>query len=206
MLQEYFDELSKVSCRPSTLLDRAAVLEQSEMFAFHPAISELHAYILDEENTSNHHLLITAGPLAGSIYFLCHDGESRVVFKDSKSFLNAVCEADSQEISVEDIHPVLSPLTTDQASLSHFLKDLLLRGEYNDLVTTLVPSLDLQDLPLLKMLALDPDFFLGEAVAREIEKRPSADLFPIAAACAEHPHPQVARAGMRALQCIERLR
>ena len=38
-----------------------------------------------------------------------------------------------------------------------------------ELVVSLVPSLDLQDLSLLQLLANNVDFFLGEAIAMEIE-------------------------------------
>jgi hypothetical protein len=203
MLQRYFDELGRVDCRCSSLLAPDAVLERSEEFAFHPTISALRAYILDDENTSDHHFLITAEPLAGGIFFLSHDGESRVVFENSMNFLLAVRDAGTRGLSVSDLHPDLSPVVSDQASLSHLVRNTLERGARNDLVLSVIPSLDLKDSALLRKLVSDADFFLGEAVAMEIEKRPSIELLPIAALCAEHSHPQVANAGARAVRRIQ---
>jgi len=68
MLQEYFDKLKHVDGKPSWLFDPKAVVEKNRLFAFHPAVQELHAYVLDDENTSNHHFLITAEPLAGCVF------------------------------------------------------------------------------------------------------------------------------------------
>jgi hypothetical protein len=94
-------------------------------------------------------------------------------------------------------------VVSDQASLSHLVRNTLERGARNDLVLSVIPSLDLKDSALLRKLVSDADFFLGEAVAMEIEKRPSIELLPIAALCAEHSHPQVANAGARAVRRIQ---
>lgn len=80
MLHKYFDELKNTDHLPSSLFSPQSVVEQSKLFASHPALRELGAYVLDDENTSSHHCLITAEPLAGSVFFLSHDGDSRVVF------------------------------------------------------------------------------------------------------------------------------
>lgn len=204
MLQEYFSELERGAFMWSSLFDPEAVVEQSKAFAFHPAVRELHAYVLDDENTSNHHFLITAQPLAGSVFFLSHDGDSRVVFESAADFLTAVRDAQAQGLSVSDFHPPVSPVARDQTALKNFIHALLHR-ECNDLVVSLVPSLDLKDLPLLQVLVRDADFFLGEAVAMEIEKRPSRDLLPIAISCTDHIHPQVSGAGSRALKRIQQI-
>ncbi|MBD8658271.1 hypothetical protein IFT68_21900 [Oxalobacteraceae sp. CFBP 13730] len=204
MLQEYFDQLKCADWTSSSLLDAKTVVEQSKIFASHPAVHELHGYVLDDENTSNHHLLITAPPLAGSVFFLSHDGDSRVVFESAADFLDAVGKAQAEGLSVSDLHPRLSPVAKDQTGMANFIHALL-RRECNDLVVSLVPSLGLDDLPLLQLLASDADFFLGEAVAIEIEKRPSKALLPVAVTCAEHVHPQVSVAGSRAVRRIQRL-
>jgi hypothetical protein len=204
MLQEYFDQLKCADWASGSLFDAETVVEQSKLFAFHPAVQELHGYILDDENTSNHHLLITAPPLAGSVFFLSHDGDSRVVFESAAHFLDAVRKAQAEGLSVSDLHPRLSPVAKDQTALPNFIYALLCR-ECNDLVVSLVPSLDLEDLSLLQLLASDADFFLGEAVAIEIEKRPSKALLPMAVTCAEHVHPQVSVAGSRAVRRIQQL-
>jgi hypothetical protein len=69
MLQEYFDQLKYVDWTSSSLFDAETVVEQSKLFAYHPAVQELHGYVLDDEKTSNHHFLITVEPLAGSVFF-----------------------------------------------------------------------------------------------------------------------------------------
>lgn len=202
MLQEYFDELKCADWIPSSLFNAETVVEQSKLFAFHPAVRELHGYVLDDENTSNHHFLVTVEPLAGSVFFLSHDGDSRVVFESAADFLDCVRKAQAEGLSVSDLHPWLSPVARDQTALANFIHALL-RQECNDLVVCLVPSLDLENLSLLQLLASDADFFLGEAVAMEIEKRPSEALLPIAITCADHAHPQVAVAGSRAMRRIQ---
>lgn len=204
MLQKYFDELKRADWTSSSLFDAETVVEQSKLFAFHPTVRELHGYILDDENTSNHHFLITVEPLAGSVFFLSHDGDSRMVFESVTDFLDSVRKAQAEGLSVSDLHPRLSPVASDQAALANFIHALHCQ-ECNDLIVSLLPSLDLEDLPLLQLLANDADFFLGEAVAMEIEKRPSKTLLPIAITCADHVHPQVSVAESRALRRIKPL-
>jgi hypothetical protein len=204
MLQEYFDQLKRADWTFSSLFDAETVVAQSKLFAFHPVVQELHGYVLDDENTSNHHFLITAEPLAGSVYFLSHDGDSRVVFESAADFLGAVLKAKTEGLSASDLHPHLSPVANDQLALAKFIHELLGRV-FNDLVVSLVPSLDLEDLSLLQRLASDADFFLGEAVAMEIEKRPSKALLSVATTCADHSHPQVSIAGSRAVRRIRQL-
>lgn len=205
MLQGYFEQLSGLARGFDSLLLPESVLERNKQFAYHPIISTLGAYILDDENTSNHHFLVTKKPLAGTVFFLSHDGESRVVFEDTMGFLRAISDAATQGVSVSDLHPLLSPVAADQASLSHFLRSVFEQGDCNELVVSLIPSLDLKDTALLQEFVNDSDFFLGEAVALEIEKRPSLFLMAIAALCAEHRHPQVANAGARAVRRIGQL-
>ena len=204
MLQEYSDQLQGADWTSSSLFDAETVVEQSKLFAFHPAVQELHGYVLDDENTSNHHFLITAEPLTGSVFFLSHDGDSRVVFESAADFLHSVYKAQAEGLSVTDLHPPLSPVAKDQTALANFIYALL-RRECNDLVASLVPSLNLEDLSLLQLLASDAYFFLGEAVAMEIEKRPSKALLPIAVTCVDHVHPQVSVAGSRAVRRIQQL-
>lgn len=205
MLEQYFDQIRHADRLPNSLFAPEKVVEQSKLFASHPAVQTFHAYVLDDEGTSNHHLLMTAAPLAGAVFFLSHDGDSRVVFDSAAQFLTAVREAHVQEVSVSEFHPHQSPMVKDQAALADFIRTLHERGECSDLIVSLVPSLDLEDLSLLQLLVSDADFYLGEAVAMEIEKRPSRTLLPIAIACASHRHPQVAGAGARAVRRIQQI-
>lgn len=204
MLQEYFNELKRADWIPSSLFDAETIVEQSKIFAFHPAVRGLHGYVLDDEKTSNHHFLITVEPLAGSVFFLSHDGDSRIVFESVTDFLGAVRKAQAEGLAVSDLHPHFSPVAADQTALANFIRSLH-RQKCNGLIVGLLPSLDLQDMPLLQLLANDADFFLGEAVAMEIGKRPSKALQPIAITCANHVHPQVSVAGSRALRRIKQL-
>jgi hypothetical protein len=205
MLQDYFKQLSGANRAFGSLLMPEVVLERSKLFAYHPIISTLGAYILDDENTSNHHCLVTKEPLAGTVFFLSHDGDSRVVFADTMSFMQAVSDAAIQGVSVSDLHPALSPIAANQTSLSQFLRSVFERGDCNELVVSLIPSLDLKDIALLQEFANDSDFYLGEAVAMEIEKRPAPFLLAVAASCAENCHPQVASAGARAVRRVGQL-
>ncbi|PWB21190.1 hypothetical protein DCO45_01970 [Comamonas sp. JNW] len=77
--------------------------------------------------------------------------------------------------------------------------------EWNDVVVALIPSLSLEDKDLLHRLVADDDFFLGEAVAMAIQKRPDQALLTMAQLAAAHAHPQVARAGKLAVKRIHQL-
>jgi hypothetical protein len=137
-----------------------------------PAI--LQAYF--DADTSNHHLLLTCSPLAASVLFLSHDGDTRVVFNSASAFLEAVRKARDSGLDVPELHPACSPVAQDQAALSTFIRGLLDAADLGDAVVALVPSMDLQDADLLRRLAQDEDFHLGEAVGIEIGKRPSPAL------------------------------
>lgn len=206
VLQRYFDELARVDREGTPLLLPESVMAQTELFAYHPIIQQLGGYVLDDADTSNQHLLLTTPPLAGSVFFLSHDGDTRVVFDSASAFLEAVRTARDRGMDVPDLHPALSPPATDQLGLGVFIRSLLETGDSTELVVALVPSLDLRDTALLVQLADDEDFYLGEAVALEIGKRPSTELLPIAERCAAHPHTQVAQAGERAVGKIRALR
>src|SRR5436190_17198157 len=47
---------------------------------FHPIVQVLRGVILDDSNTSNHHVYLAAAPCAGAVLFLNHDGDSQIVF------------------------------------------------------------------------------------------------------------------------------
>jgi hypothetical protein len=134
----------------------------------------LQAYF--DADTSNHHLLLTRSPLAASVLFLSHDGDTRVVFDSASAFLEAVRKARDSGLDVPELHPACSPAVQDQAALSTFIRGLLDAADLGDAVVALVPSMDLQDADLLRRLAQDEDFHLGEAVGIEIGKRPSPAL------------------------------
>lgn len=204
VLQDYFDASASIDEDVPHLLSRIAVLEQSERFAYHPVVEQLGGFILDDADTSDHHVLATGSPLIGNVVFLSHDGDTRAVFETGAAYLAAVRVAHARGIEVTDLHPDQSPIAKDQGALSAFVRSLL-ASELGDVVVSLIPSLNLEDIDLLQRLAEDENFFLGEAVASEIYKRPSAALLSIAELCAAHLHPQVARAGLRAVKRIHLL-
>lgn len=208
LLSAYFHLLSDGDYSHTTLLSPIAVQEYSEEFSFHPAVQLFGGYVLDDLGTSNHHLLITTGPLAGCVYYLSHDDDSRVVFATSSDFLAAVLQAQQTEQDSSDLHPALSPLAKNQSALSALITELLDSGddEAEDLLPSLLPSVDLNDLALLQRLATSDNFYLGEALAHEIIKRPAAHLLPIAQLCAAHAHSQVSGVGAKAVRSIQALR
>lgn len=204
LLRQYLDEVANMEMAGTALLSENAICQQSAVFAQLAIVSRLGGYVLDDANTSDHHLLVTNPPLRGSVFFLAHDGDSRVVFDGTATFLNAVRAACDHGIDASEMHPSHSPLAADQKALSFYVQELLLAGDATDLVVCLIPSMDLRDTELLRRLVRDEDFYLGEAVANAIAQRPSLALEPIAAACVAHVHPQVASAGMRAIKSIRK--
>jgi hypothetical protein len=204
-LDEYFAAIDAPGFAALGLLPRDRASDLTEAMRGHPVVDLLQGRVLDDPQTSNHHLLLGRAPLAGRVLYLTHDGDSRVVFDSLADFVAAVRQASEQGLDVEELHPELSPLVDGQPPLGGLIRELLQQESGVDVVLTLIPSLDLGDLALLETLARDDDFFLGEAVAMAIEWRPSRALRAVAALCQAHPHIQVSRAGTRALRRIDAL-
>ena len=169
----------------------------------HPIVDALDGVVLDDVETSNHHVYVNAGPLKGAVFFLCHDGNSRIVYGSLVEFLSAAIRARSEGQWLEDQHPLRSPIAVDQAGLSTWIRQLLALDNWDELVPPFVPSLDLSDSLLLRELASDEDFFVAESVALEISARPTLQLTQIAELCAQHRHPQASRAGKMGLAAIQ---
>ena len=174
--------------------------------AYHPLVQQLGALVLDDTNTSDHHLLAMQGPLAGHVVFLSHDADSRPVFASWADWLRAAEVALQQGCDVAELHPARSPIATDQVGLAAALQALV-AADASEAAIALLPSLDLSDArhaALLQAWAIDDDFYLGEALALQIALRPDARLQALAERCASHPHPQVAHAGHSALRALHR--
>lgn len=184
------------------LLTPARVGALTRRFSSHPSVCHLDGLVLDDPETSDHHVLLRQAPFAGQVLFLAHDGDSRVVFASLAAFLDAADEAKVHGVALEALHPRVSPRPAAQSEVSRFIADLLDQGEA-DVALMLMASMDLADTALLTRLVSHQDFLLGEAVALEIAKRPSPALKPVAALCAAHSHPQVARAGALAWQAVQ---
>ncbi len=204
-LDAYFAVIDSPAFAGLGLLPRDAAAALTEDLSGHPVVDALQGQVLDDPDTSNHHLLLDRAPLAGCVLYLTHDGDSRVVFDSLAGFIEAAREAGAQEVDLSDLHPERSPLAGDQQALGDLIRQLLQEETGVDVVTALIPSLDLHDLALLETLARDEDFYLGESVALAIAKRPSRALRQVAALCQAHPHAQVAQAGARALRRIDAL-
>lgn len=202
-LLAHFEELDGALSPP--LLDAAAAVDLTRTLrGFHPVVRALDGVILDDEDTSDHHVYLGRPPLAGMVLFLSHDGDTRVVFSSLEEYREAVRAARESDGWITDLHPAAAPLAADQPALGAFVTALLDR--YDDdagaVVTAVIPSLDLRDTAPLSRLATHEDFYLGEAVANEITRRPRADLAEVARLCASHAHFQVAEAGARAVRAV----
>ncbi|MBE1158984.1 hypothetical protein [Dyella acidiphila] len=169
----------------------------------HPLIQFFNGLVLDDPNTSDHHILLRWHPFEGCVLFLPHDDDSRVVFRSLGDFLDGVRRCKESGQPLREMHPELSPVPSDQVALSRVIRDLI-EGADDDIsiALALIPSMDLSDVTLLERMAVDQNFYLGEAVANEIAKRPSVDLKPIALLCSKHSHIQVANAGAEALNAF----
>jgi hypothetical protein len=187
------------------LLDPAQSAALTQDLAFHPLVATLGGILLDDPETSNFHLYLTSSPLSGGIFYLSHDGDSQLVFPSQGALMSALGEASPQDRFLEDLHPPCAPLAQDQAALGRFIDGLLDSHEDDDIavVLVLIPSLALSDCGLLDRLAAHEDFFVAQALADAIAKRPAAGLRGLAERCHAHPHPQVASAGARALAAVD---
>lgn len=173
--------------------------------SFHPVAERLGGIVLDDPDTSNHHLLLTVGPCAGAVLYLDHDGDTRIVYADLASFREAAQQAMEEESFLGDLQEPGGVMLKDQPQLSALVAELLEEEseESSAVILALLPSLNLSNKALLMKLASSSDFFVVEALAMAIALRPKKLLKPIAELCAKHKHPQVARAGKQALAKIK---
>ncbi|MBB4635212.1 hypothetical protein [Longimicrobium terrae] len=204
----YFERVQGAAI-PHLLKSRNAADLTLTFREFHPVIQVLGGVVLDDEDTSDHHLYLTRPPLAGMILHLSHDGDSHVVFPSLDAYLSAAQAARDSGDAIAGFHPPQTPRAADPRALGALITELL--DGYDEestamIVATVLPSLDLVDADLLSRLAAHEDFYLGEAVANEIARRPSRELAAVARLCAAHRHPQAAAAGTRALEAIAAIR
>lgn len=172
---------------------------------FHPIVSTLRGVILDNADTSNHHVYLSLPVCAGSVLYLAHDGDSRIVFPGLNEFVTACQKAMASGNCLRSYHPAVAVLLPNQPELGQLTRDLLDGRHDCDgsvVALSLIPSIDLSDFPLLRRLASDDDFYIAEAIGDAIAQRPRSDLEPVAELCANHPHVQASAAGKRALTAI----
>jgi hypothetical protein len=183
------------------LLDNASANALTEKFDFHPAVKKLDGLVLDDPNTSNHHILLRRHPFVGQVLYLSHDGESRIVFASLAHLLEAANQAKADDVDFREMHPDLSPQPEDQEAVSNMIRQLVDEEEI-EVAVMLIPSMNMTDIDLLATLASNDNFYLGEVIAEEIAKRPAESLRQIALLCSQHRHPQVSMAGAKALQAL----
>lgn len=186
------------------LLSLSQAAETTSMLRCHPLLQAVGGIVLDDPDTSNHHVYCVDSPMRGAVLYLSHDGESRIVFSSIDEFLDAASRTRQHGGFLSDQHPVCSPMAPDQAALTKLLEHHIQSGQDDDMVValSLVPSWDLLDRALLERLATHSDFLAAEALAMEIAKRPAAHLLSAAQLCRQHGHPQVAEAGAHAVKVI----
>lgn len=209
-LVEYFQQIADGSYSRNwnaelNLLTLDEALDFTSDLEFYPIVDALRGVVLDDPNTSNHHLCLSHPVCDGCIFYLCHDGDSKVVFPNLAQFLTSCRVAKERGVRLASLHPRGGVVLRDQAGLSALITDL--RGgnhdfDGDDVVVSLIASMDLTNLPLLDQLVRDENFYLAEAIGDAIECRPRTELRPLAEMCANHPHPQAAAAGTRAIAAI----
>lgn len=208
-LLAYFSELaseafvaSNADARGELLSIDAAIAETRMLDGLHPLMSMLGALVLDETNTSDYHVYLAKPPLQGCIMFLSHDGESRIVYDSPQRFLDAV-KAGTNYSSLEDLHPLHSPIVADQSGLARFIEANLDHDDVDMIMSVAIGCLEVEDTALTRQLATHDDFYVVEALGEAITLRPAPELLGLADLCAAHPHPQAAQAGRRAQRAIE---
>jgi hypothetical protein len=184
------------------LLDAEVADRISDQMLDHPVIRELGGLVLDDPDTSNFHVCVGWPPLRGQVFYLDHDGDSRVVFTTLEELLAAAEQALATGATLREMHPATSPRAVDPAALALSIEHRVMAGADDGLAEALIPSMELTDLLLLRRLVTDEDFFVAQAIGDAIAARPSGQLLPIAQVLALHPHPQASEAGRRALEAI----
>lgn len=210
----YFDQIADGSFRDHNefevnLLPIADAVRWTNDFRdFHPLVQVLGGVILDDPNTSNHHVYLSVPPCEGVVLFLNHDGDSRIVFPTLAAYADAARRSISDCRDLRSFHPDGGVLIANQDGLHRLITDLYDRpeGDGIDVILALIPSSDLNDVTLLQRMANDDDFYVVEAIGNAITRRPRSELQPVALVCRDHSDPQVSRAGERAMAAIEALR
>lgn len=211
-LVEYFDTfpIADHSDPVVGLLPLADALAMSVNFhTFHPLAEALGLVVMDDANTSNHHCYMTRGPLAGSILYLAHDGDTAVAYARLGDYLRAVTTARETGVSLDEQYHVQDRTTCvaapDQALLATTIHGLISTDNDETAVAQLlvyISALDLSDVALLEALARHSDMYVVEAVGNAIASRPRPELLAVAELVTRHEVVQVANAGRRAIAAI----
>ncbi len=175
---------------------------------FHPLVQTLGGVILDDPNTSNHHVYLSQPVFGGAVLFLNHDGDSRIVFRNLSEFLDAARHSIDDNVDLRTCHPKGGILIDDQNGLNGLIAELYDEnndGDGTDVVLALISSSNLIADGLYERMANDDDFYIAEAIGDTIAHRPRPSLESLAMVCRNHSHPQASRAGERAMAAIKAL-
>jgi hypothetical protein len=211
-LNDYFDSvetqqpLAAITEALGLLSFQQAARWTEDFRSFHPLVRSLRGIVLDDADTSNHHIVLCASPVKAMVLYLDHGGDSRIVFEDIESFREAAARAGQSGGLLENEHPVHSPPAKDQTGLRNLMSSLRSQPDGGeDVLPPLVPSLDLSDAGFLLSLIDDDDFVVAEAIGRAVALRPAPHLLPVAEACERSSHAMVRTAGAMARATIAAL-
>lgn len=185
-----------------------AVRRTSDFRGFHPLVQTRGGVILDDPNTSNHHVYLSQPVFGGAVLFLNHDGDSRIVFRNLSEFLDAARRSIDDDADLRTYHPKGGILIDDQVGLNRLIEDLYdekIGGDGTAVVLPLIPSSNLIADGLYERMANDDDFYIAEAIGDTIAHRPRPTLESLAMVCRNHSHPQASRVGERAMAAIKAL-
>ncbi|CAM4385281.1 hypothetical protein [Kerstersia similis] len=206
-LSLYFQRIAdwEAGRRTLGLLTQQDAATQTEQFrSFHPLVRELQGIILDDPDTSSHHIVLGCSALQGAVLFLTHDGDSRMVYGDIEHFLSAARQACAAGEMLDEVAPDQAWVAADQPALRQLCQQLLDTPEAEEVLPALIPSLDLTDAQALSLLVRDEDIYVPEALCREIAARPAAHLMPVVTRCEKHPHLMVQQAAARAKNVLSK--
>jgi len=179
----------------------------SEALRQFTATAELGLVTLDDANDSNPYCYISNGPLAGMVLHYTHDDSPQIAFANLQAFRAALEGIRAQNVAIWDLPEATPKPTSPISGLAAAAVELLTHPDADHaewLLCLYLPLLPLQTEELLEALSRHDSFFVREALALEIAKRPASNMLGAAERLANDPHPQVARPGERALVAVKR--
>ena len=185
-------------------------------------VEELNAVLL-AGNGSDSYIYLPTLPYPGAVGWLCHDDSDTVAFRSPASFAEGLRRADAaateaeeaedyydsdEFVELRDFHAVPSAPAPDQPALNAKIADLLDRfiagnEELERPLCLLVAGSDFADRPLFERMVADGGWYMLEAAADAIVRRPSADVRWLAKALAGYGHTNVSLPGERALAACD---
>jgi hypothetical protein len=159
---------------------------------------------LEDANNSNPYCYVTKGPTRGCVMYLCHDGDSGIVFSSLDDFVTAIHNAIQTHTDIYDLPQDETLAALDRAAISEYVTTLVANDGLTEEICVLIPLIPTANVGLIAALARHPDFYVREAIAEHIANSPNLKLLRIAKALSADQHAQVARPGQRALAAVNR--